>query len=74
MKTKVLFLKERDDNDVFAYFPEMVSDYKTKEKYIANGKSFNSYEEVVSYAAWLELRITNTETIRKGVYLISLNK
>lgn len=47
---------------------------KTKGKYIADGKHFESYEKVENYAKELGMRITNTETIRKGVYLISLNK
>jgi hypothetical protein len=46
---------------------------KTKERYIANGKIFASYEEVEQYAKEQGLRITNTETIRKNVYLITLN-
>ena len=47
---------------------------KTKERYITNGTIFSSYEEVEEYASKLGMRITNTETIRKGVYLITLNK
>lgn len=47
---------------------------KSTEKYIANGSTFQSYEEVEEYAKQLGLRITNTETIKKGVYLITLNK
>lgn len=46
---------------------------KTKEKYIADGKFFASYEEVEQYAKEKGLRITNTETIKKNVFLISLN-
>jgi hypothetical protein len=44
-----------------------------KEKYIANGQTFSSYEDVVKYAASISCRVANTETIRKGVYLITLN-
>lgn len=44
------------------------------ETYIADGKRFKTYEEVCEYAEKLGLRITNTETIRKNTYLISLNK
>lgn len=44
------------------------------EKYIANGRHFSTYEEAETYAGTLGLRITNTETIRKGVYLLTLSK
>lgn len=44
-----------------------------KETYIANGKHFHSYEKVVEYAKQNSLRVSNTETIRPGVYLITLN-
>jgi hypothetical protein len=46
---------------------------KKIEKYIANGKYFTSYEDVENYAKANGYRITNTETIRKNVYLISLS-
>ena len=45
---------------------------KTKEKFIVNGKIFNTYEEVVEYNKLFNFRVTNTETIKKGVYLISV--
>ena len=44
-----------------------------KETYIANGKHFRTYEDVVKYAEKNLLRVSNTETIRPGVYLITLN-
>ena len=47
---------------------------KTKEKYIANWHFFSTYEGVEEYARENDLRITNTETIRKNTYLITLNK
>jgi len=43
------------------------------ERYIANGLKFNSFEEVEKYANENNYRISNTETIRKGIYLIYLN-
>lgn len=45
-----------------------------KDRYLANGRMFNSLEEVESYASENGWRITNTEIIRKGLNLISLNK
>lgn len=47
---------------------------KSKEKYIANGRFFHSFEEVEEYAKSIGMRITNTETVRKNTFLISLNK
>ncbi len=44
-----------------------------KEIYIANGKHFNSYEDVVNYAASINCRVANTQTIKRNVYLITLN-
>lgn len=43
-----------------------------KEIYIADGRKFKSMEEVEAYAKSKNLRVVNTETIRKGVYLIDL--
>lgn len=43
-----------------------------KETYIADGSKFKSMEEVEAYAKKKGLRVVNTETIRKGVYLIDL--
>ena len=43
-----------------------------KEKYICNGKTFASYENVVEYAASINCRVTNTTTIKKNTYLITL--
>lgn len=42
------------------------------EKYIVNGQTFKSYEEVVTYCEKNNFRVTNTETIRKNTYLISI--
>lgn len=44
-----------------------------KEKYICNGRYFKSYDEVIAYAASINCRVSNTETIRKNTYLITLN-
>lgn len=43
-----------------------------KEKYICNGKTFASYEDVMDYCDKRGFRITNTTTMRKGVYLIDV--
>jgi hypothetical protein len=45
---------------------------KTKETYIANGKRFNSYDEVIDYCKEHNYRVTNTTTIRKNTFLIDL--
>lgn len=45
---------------------------KVKEKYFCNGHTFLSYESVVIYAASINCRVSNTETIAKGKYLITL--
>lgn len=44
-----------------------------KDVFIANGRRFSSYEDVERYARENGLRIANTEIIRKGVHLITLN-
>ena len=44
-----------------------------KETYIANGQRFHTYEDMIKYAEKNLLRVSNTETIRPGVYLITLN-
>lgn len=41
-------------------------------KYICNGKIFRSYDDVVTYAASINCRVSNTQTIKKGTYLITL--
>jgi hypothetical protein len=46
---------------------------KQKERYICNGRTFATFEEVEQYAASLGMRVTNTQTIRKGIYLITIN-
>jgi len=44
------------------------------EIYVADGRRFKSFEEVLTYASSIGLRVVNTETIRKGVHLITLSK
>jgi hypothetical protein len=44
-----------------------------KERYICNGRTFTSFEQVEEYAHSLGMRVTNTQTLRKGVYLITIN-
>lgn len=44
-----------------------------KEKYIVNGQTFKSYDEVITYCEQHNFRVTNTETIRKNVYLITVS-
>jgi len=51
----------------------MKTKFKSDYKFIANGKLFKTYEDVVSYAELLGLRITNTEKSR-GRTIISLNQ
>lgn len=46
---------------------------KQKSKYICNGKTMYSYEEVLDYCGKHKFRITNTETIARGVHLISVS-
>lgn len=46
---------------------------KKKEKYLCNGKTFNSHTEVVKYCEENGWRVASTETIRRGVYLITVN-
>lgn len=50
---------------------------KKQETFIADGRFFNSYEEVEEYARMNGYRISNTEVLKtkKGTkHLISLNK
>lgn len=42
-------------------------------KYICNGRKMNSYEDVLDYCNKHKFRITNTETIAKGVCLINVS-
>jgi hypothetical protein len=42
------------------------------ETYIVNGRKFRSYDNVIKYCEENNYRITNTETIKKGVYLITV--
>lgn len=44
-----------------------------KETYICNGRNFYSYDECVNYAASINCRVSNTQTVKKGVYLITLS-
>jgi hypothetical protein len=44
------------------------------EKYICDGRIYESFDECENYAKFKGLRITNTETIRKNTFLITLNK
>ena len=46
----------------------------TKEKYIANGNIFHSYEDVIDYCKENGYRVTNTETVKKNTYVISITK
>lgn len=43
-----------------------------KKKYIVNGIIFKTFEEVETFTKENGYRITNTETIKKDVYLISI--
>lgn len=42
------------------------------ETYIADGRKFKTMEEVEAYAKSKGYRVVNTETIRKGTYVIDL--
>ena len=44
-----------------------------KETYICNGHYFHSYDEVVAYATSIDCRVTNTQTVSKNKYLITLS-
>jgi len=43
-----------------------------KEVYICDGRKFKTYEEVIYYCEANKFRVTNTQTLRKGVYLIDV--
>ena len=43
-----------------------------KERYIVNGVFFPSYEDVVSYNEANRFRVVSTQTVRPGVYLVSV--
>ena len=45
---------------------------KTNEKYIVNGKVYESYEDVIEYCKENNYRVTNTETIKKNKFLITI--
>lgn len=42
------------------------------ETYIVDGRKFKSYDEVIEYCEKNNFRVTNTETIYKGIYLITV--
>lgn len=46
---------------------------KAKEIYIVNGRKFSDFESALTYCESKNFRITKTETIRKGVYLITVS-
>lgn len=43
-----------------------------KETYIADGRKFQTMEQVEAYAKSKGFRVVNTETLRKAVYVIDL--
>jgi hypothetical protein len=43
-----------------------------KERFIANGMFFPSHEAVEEYARLNDYRISNTQTIRRGTFLVTL--
>lgn len=43
-----------------------------KETYICNGRTFPSYEKAVEYAASINCRVSNTQTVKKFTYLLTL--
>lgn len=46
---------------------------KHKETYICDGKFFDSYDDVVTYAASINCRVSNTQTVGKNKFLITLS-
>jgi hypothetical protein len=44
-----------------------------QEQFILNGRKFKSYDLAVEYAANRGWRITNTQTIGKGIYLLTVS-
>lgn len=43
-----------------------------KEKYLCDGRTFKSYDEVLTFCQQQQYRVTNTQTLRPGVYLITV--
>lgn len=43
-----------------------------KETYLVNGRKFASYDEVIAYCQQNNFRVTNTQTIGKNTYVISI--
>jgi hypothetical protein len=41
-------------------------------KYLCNGRSFVSYGDVIAYCELNNFRVTNTQTVKHGVYLITV--
>lgn len=44
-----------------------------KESYIVNGKTFSSYDEVIDYCKENNYHIQQTQTVKKGKFLIFVN-
>lgn len=44
-----------------------------KQKFICNGQFFKSYDDVIAYCEKNNFRVTNTQAIRKNVYLITVS-
>ncbi len=42
------------------------------ETYIVNGRKFKTYDEVIAYCTENNFRVTNTETIKNSVFLITV--
>jgi hypothetical protein len=42
------------------------------EKYIANGRTFKTYKEVIEYAEKNNLRVSNTRTVNQTRFIIDL--
>ena len=45
-----------------------------KEKYIVNGHTFPTYEDVVEYNKKNNFKTTGTATVKKNVFVITVNK
>lgn len=43
-----------------------------KQKFICNGQSFKSYDDAIAYCEKNNFRVTNTQTIKKNTFLISI--
>lgn len=51
---------------------EKTKSIRLKEKFICNGKPFQSYEDVERYCETRRFRINNTTTIGKNTFLIDV--